>query len=368
MKISIAESLRPFSHLPGTSTILPGCGYQVQIYPCLIRIFHLKNSLPTLLSEVNLELKGPLEEFTVCNDLEKGRITVFGKTSSGWLRYHVMSSKNSQEVYMFVDRTPSGGLSIYHHHDHRVLHANERMMITGNHPLFEPFQVPLCSRLSLGNHKHQDWDLIKRRLNLGEIFPLWHRLGQLVPSSNNGQKLNEGTLTLLDTCRKITQEGKPEKAEENWLNAFKGGFASMLTPRLKDEDFQGLIKDDEPLSSKNSPLVLLTEGAHLIQSLFFRKENDTLHFLPFLLPCFSFGRLIDIPLEGVGMLSFEWSKKNIRRLILFAEKDQKLTLEFRSDVRTYRLREDKNDKGGRKKNHSSLPLKKNSHYLFDNFE
>lgn len=77
MHIEIAERLKPFSHFPGTSLILPGSAYQVQIFPCLIRIFHLRETFPVLITELTLNLQGPLQQFTVCNDLEKGRISVW---------------------------------------------------------------------------------------------------------------------------------------------------------------------------------------------------------------------------------------------------------------------------------------------------
>lgn len=112
MHIAINERFRPFCHLPGTSTILPGSSYQVQIFPCLIRIFHLKNKSPSLLTELRLGLKGPIEQFTLFNDLEKGRITVCGHTTDGWIRYHIISSSQDGACRLLIERGPSDGVLI----------------------------------------------------------------------------------------------------------------------------------------------------------------------------------------------------------------------------------------------------------------
>lgn len=366
MQISIAERLKPFCHLPGTSTILPGTGYQVQLFPCLIRIYHLKKAFPILLAELSLELKGPVEQFTLCNDLEKGRLTVWGKTAEGWIRYHLMSSQQ-KGVRLFIERAPSGRCWISQEQDRHLLHDKEWLDILDSSSPFIPYQIPSCDRLSLGNHKAQDWELVNRRLNLTEIFPIWHRLGQLLPSMTL-PNIKEGSLVLLEACQKSLIEGKPEHAELHWLNLFRGGFNSLLNPQLEDIYYQGLV-DPSPLTFLEvSPLVLLTEGARLIRQLFIQQERDQILILPFLFPCFPCGRLLDVPLEGGGMLSFEWTKKSIRRLILDVEHDRELTLKFRSHVRSYRLRQHSQDKGERIHCPSSLFLKKNHRYLFDNFK
>ncbi len=366
MHISIAERLRPFSHLPGTSTILTGCGYQVQIFPCLIRIYQLKSAQPFLVAQFSLELKGPVEQFTVCNDLEKGCITVSGKTSAGWLRYDIVSSKQDETIRLIADRTPSSGLSIAHEHSQYLLRDHEWLDLWGSSSLFEPYRPFSCDRLSLGNHKAQDWEWIKRRLNLAEIFPLWHRLGQLIPSySTNGSK--EGTLALLEACRKSLIDEMPDQASQHWTNLIKAGFNSLLTPQLEDRDYQGFIPNSPFQSLDISPLVILTEGSRLIRQLFFQQQQEQIAILPYLLPSLHCGRLIHVPLDRGGWISLEWTKKTIRRLMLFVEQDQELAFKFRSNVRSYRLRHHLQDKGERKNSRSSLFLKKNCHYFFDNF-
>jgi hypothetical protein len=367
MQISIAERLKPFCHLPGTSTILPGWGYQIQVFPCFIRIYQLKKAVPVLVAELNLELRGPIQQFTICNDLEKGRVTVSGKTADGWMRYHLMSFRKQEGIRLLLERTPLDGLSITQEKKRHLVREKEWLDVIGENASDELYQLPSCERLSLGNHKAQDWELIKRRLSLAEILPVWHRLGQLVPQVKTQGSL-EGTLSLLEACRRSFTEDGPGNAQQHWLNVIQGGFSSLCVPRLEDNDYQGLILPKSLVSLDISPLVLLSEGAHLIRQLFVQQEKDTIAILPYLLPSLHCGRLLDVPLEGGGSLSFEWTKKTIRRLILYVEQDQELLLKFRSSIRSYRFRQHAGEKGERKNCQSSLFLKKNCHYFFDNFK
>jgi hypothetical protein len=369
MRISISEQLRPFSHLPGTSVILPGWGCQVEVFPCLIRFYDLKMAIPILIKELRLDLKGPIQQFTVCNDLEKGRITISGITADGWIRYHLISSQNHEGgIRLLAEKVPLGGFPIYQEQEQHLLHDKEWIDILGKNSFFEPYQTPPCDRLSLGNHKAQDWEFVKRRLNLTEILPFWHRLGQLIPPVTS-QGVNERALLLLEACRRSFIEEKPEDAQQIWLNLFRGGFKSLLIPQIEDSDYQGLIPQQPLVSLNISPLILLVEGARLIRHLFFQQEKDKIAILPYLLPALPCGRLLDVSLEGGGSLSLEWTKKTIRCLILSSEHDQELSFKFRSHVRSYRLRQSTTDKGKRIScDQTSLFLKKNTRYFFDNFQ
>lgn len=367
MRISIAERLRPFCHEPGTSTILPGWGCQVQIFPCLIRFYNLHQGPPMLLTELSLGLKGPIQQFTICNDLEKGRMTVSGMTAEGWMRYHLISDRHQKGVRLLIERAPKNGFSISEEGKSHMLRDKEWLDLLEQKNPFEPYQVLVCDRLSLGNHKAQDWELMKRRFSLAEIFPLVHRLGQLVPSAA-APRSREGTLSLLEDCRQSLREERAEKGEERWNHFLLGCFNNLLVPQLEDIYYQGIITSQPLTASHISPLAILSEGSRLIRELFVRQEENTLFILPSLLPCLPSGRLVDVPLDGGGWISLEWTKKSIRRLILCAGSDQEMFLKFRSHARSYRFRQHVKDKGERKNNPSILVLEKNCHYFIDNFQ
>lgn len=366
MRISIAERLRPYCHAPGTYTLLPGSGWPVQIFPCLIRIFRFQDGLPLQLAEINLEVKGPVEQFTIFNDLEKGWLTVTGMTCEGWMKVHLIASQDLKSIRLLVNRAPKGGLRIREERKQVLLQNHEWLDIFEQPSLFTPYAPPQCDRLSLGSHKAQDWELIKRRDGLEEIFPLWHRLGQMIPQFQV-PAFCAGTLSLLDECRRHFNHGRPEDAQQSWRKFFLCGFTGMLVPQFEDDRYQGIIEAKPVLELDSSPLVILSEGARLIRQLFVQQGEGCLSILPFLLPCFPFGRLLDVPLAGGGSVSIEWSKKTIRRIVLRSEQDNEFALKFRSDISSYRLRMNVREKGERRGRMSSLSLKKNCCYYIDNF-
>ena len=361
MHISIASRFKPFSHTGGTSTILPGSHYQIQIFPCLIRIFDLKASQPVLLKEVFLNIKGWVEQFLICNDLEKGRMTVSGKSQEGWMRYHLISSTQSSEIHFFLEKTPSCGIELQINEKKDILFAHESINLIGTNGAFVAFQVPHCDRLSLGNHKAGDWDLIKRRFDLIEILPILHRLGQLVPQMHV-ERTPAGTLALLEECKENLGR------EEYWKRFLLGCFHEMLVPQLFDQGFQGLISSKEEIFPHLSPLAILTDSHHLIRSLFFLENGNEFSFLPFVLPLMHCGRMLEIPLQDGGKISMEWTKKCLRRFILISASDREISFKIDASLRNYRLRRSHTDKGERISVKSSLRVEKNCQYLFDNFQ
>lgn len=367
MQITIAERLRPFSHLPGSITLLPGSSYQVQFFPCLIRVFDLNRIQPHLVCELKLRLKGPVDQFTLFNDLEKGCLAVSGKGCEGWLRYRLIGHSKGKGVRFVLDKAPKGELAIEREGVLSLLKEKEQMDFLVFEEVFHPFQIPDCERLSLGNHKGQDWDLIRRRFDLTELFPLVHRLGQMFPFQ---QTVGEsgGSLSLLEACRDSFIRERPENGEESWRRFLRGALHQFLVPQLLDSNYQGLV-EEIPLSSEElSPIALISEASRLIRQMFIQEEKESLSILPYLLPSFHCGRLVNVSLAGGGKLSLEWTKKTIRRIILYAGLDKECVFAFRSSVRSYRLRTSESGSGVRVSCGSSFSLKKHTLYLFDNFQ
>ena len=364
MNISIVERLRPFSHLPGASMLLPGSGWPVKIYPAMIKIYQFNGPQQEQVAELQLGVKGPVEQFTVFNDLEKGCVVVTGMTEEGWMRYRLIASEQLTSLRLIIDRAPKGELRIYRQCQETTLKNGEWLDLFHQSGSFAPYVVPHCDRLSFGCHKAQDWDLLRRRENLEEIFPLWHRLGQLVPQCSFPQS-SVGMLSLLEACR--TSSENKDEMKENWKKLFLSGFDSILVPQWEDTHFQGiLLKLRERIDC--SPLVILSEGARLIRELFIRQDEGVLSILPILLPCFPFGRLTGAPLVEGGSVSLEWSKKAIRRMILTSDQDNEIRLHLPSQIKTYRLKKNSKDKGEKKGSSESLFLQKGCCYYFDNFE
>ncbi len=369
MHIKIAERLKPYSHNPGTSCIVPNTSYQVQVFPTRLRIYDLSHSNPKLLTELIFELQGPLEDFTVQNDLERGEVRVWGKTTSGFIRYTLNSCMDQTGLLLNFEKTASEGIKIYQEGNLRIVQPKDSFSLfdSGLIASTELFRPPLIERLSLGNHKAQDWELVHRRLDLSEILPIWHRLGQLIPASASiYQNETEGTLALLQMCREGLSAGCPEKLVRLWINLYRASMHGIMVPRLLDDQFQGIIDSQSTFSSAVSPLVLLTESAKLIRRLFIQTNELNVLLLPALPPEFHCGRVTDARIKD-GKITMEWSKKIIRRLEVCMNDDVEVSFHFRH-VKQYRLRRNMNEKGCWISSGSSVHLEKNTLYFFDNFK
>jgi hypothetical protein len=300
-RITIAQRLRPFSHVPGTKLLLPGSGNQLVIYPTLIVVDD---------QEISIPLTGPVDDFTVQLDLEKGCVKVWGHYKEGFLRYRIHATTDGSYTIV-TEKSPQD-----------IFPQSEKNL----------FQMPHCERLSLGKDKSQDWDMVVRRKDLTEILPFWHRLGQLLPETPTG------------------------KFDPDFLNLFQAGFEGLLSPRLKDTQHQGLS-----LPKMSSPLALLTQGAQLIRSLFIIQKGDQLEILP---NCdFHQGRMIDISCGSLGTLDIEWTKKTLRRVVFHSKVNGEITFKFPKDLKTFRL-----TPGKKMSVDTPILVNEGITYLFDNFE
>ena len=332
MRITISERLLPFSHQPGTYCMLPGTSLRFHICPGRIRVEDISGSQPQFVDDIALLLTGPIKGYTIQQDMERGVISVWGHSAAGYFRY-------------FFSYDPS----------------IPRVVVSETQPK-KSNAIPLIPRLSLGSHKAQDNELINRREALEEIFPLWHRLGLMTPSPKAAQ--GQGTLHLLEHCNEVMKQGKPEHIYQAFVNLYKVGFHGQFSPTLNDLFYQGF---QLPPVTDASPLLLLTEGARLLQSLFIRMEKDEIHLLPSLPPEFHCGRMVDVAYGDSGVLHFEWTKKAMRRLIFDAKTSGSVTFHFPKSVKNYRLRHSKERHGKVVENGSKVDLEAGKQYYLDNF-
>ncbi len=326
--IKIAERLHPFSHQPGTHLMLPGSQHSLQIFPTLLRLYDHH----TLIGEVTFSLTGPVRDFTIIQDLERLEVRVFGHTREGYFRY--VCKKGAPLSLQMV----KGNLALKTN-----LSLGESL----------PLQVP-AERLSLGSHKAQDWMLMQRRLLLEELLPLWFRLGMITPAPTT--KVGEDDL--LGVCRKAIEERRTEAIGPAFLNLFLAGFSGLFVPQLEDALHQGFTLP--PLRS-HSQLFLLTEGARLIRSLFIQQEGNRIALLPALPAEFHSGRMVGIECPPFGQIDMEWSKKELRRLILRATSDGEISFVFRPELKEFRLGKNFIPCG------TPLIIQKGKEYQLDNF-
>lgn len=324
MKITIAERLHPFSHMPGTKFLLPKTSWVVQVFPTRLSFWDLEEKGESF--SFTFDFQGPIKEFTAELNLERDALYVFGMTQKGYMRYELCFKENS--LCLTMEKTP------------QEMVACRKSTSDGMVILTKGKTVSFCAaagnplhsteRLSLGNHKAQDWDLIRRRLDCKEIFPHWFALSHSVP-----QKNSSGSFPLLDLCRKKIEQTDKERVLEAFESLFLASFEGILVPRLKDADHHGIAPELE--NHNLSAMDLLRESGKLIRSLFLQEKGDVISLLPCLPTPFHAGRMTQARTSSDVLLSFEWSKKMLKKVAIDSETSGEMRLRFPKGMRSFRL-------------------------------
>lgn len=321
--IKIPRLVRPYSHLPGTRCLIPTTPYVATVYPARLEVRTLEG---TLLKEFSFEIQGPLAHFTVMQDLERGCLTIFGSS----LSYHLLPSLE---------------------------------LVRTKHPHTPPLS---CERFHFGLHKQLEWERVKARGDFREIFPLWMHLASLLPPLPPRSSSN-GIFHLLTQCREAVKSSSPEKTLPLFKSCFLAGFGGLLVPRLQDEEFQGLLDPHEPPPDE-TPLHLLQEGAALIRSLFIQTTDEGISLLPHLPPLFCSGKALHLHCPPWGTCAMEWSKKSLRRLLLRATHSGLCHLTLPPEIRSFRIRQNLQDRGLSHSAGIPLEIKSGALYLLDHFQ
>lgn len=288
MKIDIANRCRPFSHEYGESFLLPRTRVVVKVFPTRLEFGD---------KWIDFGWSGPIEQFTAQLDLEREELCVFGQAPLGYFSY--VLKREGDSVMLIIEKAPP-------------MEKKQRIELMK----LESSQQGLIPRLSLGSHKAQEFSKMKKRKDPCELFPLWLRLAGVCPSGTD-QRGQSGQYGLLDECYRLVAEEKKLEIVKRLLDFFQSAFTGVFVPRLIDTEYQGIVERVEEPGVSAMPLLM--ESAVLIRSLFYQeKEKGEVAILPLLPPDFHCGRFIDITLSSGVVLSFEWTKKKLRRLILAA--------------------------------------------------
>ncbi|HSX11832.1 MAG TPA: hypothetical protein VLF94_08970 [Chlamydiales bacterium] len=324
--IKIAERLRPFSHTPGAACIIPGTCLEIEAFPTLLKVAN---------TEIKLKLTGPVKDFTLEQDLEKDCVRVYGKAKEGFFRLKIEATDAGLDIA--VEKGPL-----------KSHHIPLETQYVHKHP---------CERLSLGNHKAQDWDLVQKRCDLKEFLPVLFALGQKIPLIPPQKP--SGTARLLEL--------PSDRSDLEWaLEAlFKAAFTKILIPRLIDDQHHGLVSD-EPVQGNR--FYLVQEGAKLVRSLFFRQNERRIAFLPNLPISLDCGRMVGLQAPGIGEIDFEWSKKVLRQVAIRASTPGEVILELQSEIKSLRVRKSMKDKGRRLKSTDPVLLEPGQTVLLDRFQ
>ena len=331
MKIEITKPLKPFSHKPGSCCIIPHSAWQCIIFPCKIK---LKSHTSQASVEVDIDLQGPVKDFTIEQDLEEGRIRVFGIDKRGYFRYVL---KQKQEGLTFTaDNFASETMRVSIDGNSCCLAKGQSVILSQE--VYEPRAISK-EKLCLGQHKSQDWSGIRNRADLSEIFPLWLRLGQIVTKGQPSCDL-QGMMALLKKCQDTVDLKQRSLLKQSFLDLFSAGFSSMLSPRLFDDEYQGIVESTSSHLEQNA-LELLHKGSELIRSLFFQECDGVYHLLPCLPHEFICGRFAGVCTSSEDKIDILWSKGWIRLVIIRVASTKTISLSLQKEIKSYRMKKDK---------------------------
>ncbi len=360
MKIKLTEKYKPFSHEEGTPLLLPKSPWKVTAYPAKVILENLISVEKKEAHTIVPHIKGPLVQFTVMQDLERQWVRIFGRGPEGYFSYRLVAS--AYEITLFLERGPKEGIAFTHEGETKLLKRKEELILPSNTPAFGEDRF---EKMHFGCSKKQDWTLVRRRLSLEEILPIWHALGKHIPEH---PLLDVGTAHYLKICQELVEKKERANIGAAFLNLFKIGFSGILLPSLTDETHHTFIPEGGQIPPEASPLLLLGKGARLIRSLLIEDKGNHFAILPCLPKELHAGRFTDIALSGSLTLDLEWSKKLIRRVVLHPKEDQKLTLTFQSAIDSFRLRKGRRGRGKTYAAGTTLTLKGGTLYILDRFQ
>lgn len=303
MRILIADRLRPYTHSLGARCLLPGTSLACEIFPTRISIWDLSKTLPKHLEDINIDLEGPVADFTVLQELEKGHIDVFGQSQKGYFRY-LITGRSEGGLQVVVKKFPECSRK-----------PEKELYCEHTSPKISPIAF---ENLSFGCSKAQEWPAIRRRSNLQEILPFWYRLGlwSELPNLAYSKPIDAvgGAASLLAELEKHISDRNLVGMESGFQKLLSVGFEGMFSPRYEDGEHQGILLPPVDVTSIDSPLLLLSYGQKLIRSMLISSSDSEIDILPALLPELHCGRLLNVELPNVGRIDLEWSKKTIRRI------------------------------------------------------
>lgn len=328
MPIRIGIKKRPFSKDPGAKCVLPNSPYRATFYPTKIVCAAI---------EIPLSHSGPVQGFTVQQDLEKGFVRIFGEAREGRVAYR-----------------------FFHKGNHLVLYDEKQKKLSKTAVIQPAFEQKKRPRLSFGCHKKQDVYQILHRLQPMEYLPLLYEIGngypqEEIPENGIGKILKEiGTA--------IERKNKVEIIPA-FTRFVMVGLESIFSPVLHDAYHMGVIQGHLNVS----PHIVLAQLAGYIEQMLFVEKEGGVHLLPALPPELPHGKLIGIPFS-LGTIDIEWTKKKLRCVQLTIEKSGRFELVLPKQIQSFRIHR------GKEKEHSIvlrediLSLEEGHIYTLDRFQ
>ncbi len=302
MKITISDRFRSFSHKAGHEVLVPGTLVALQVFPTELMWGFLGGEKRSLV----LDLKGPMDPFTVEQDLEAKLVRIYGESKQGYFRMSVKRTA-SGELMLHFEKTPVGGIFTTYQKDVVCFFSGDVFPLG----LMETKQLISQERLFLGISKQKEWERIRDRQDLREILPLWHALGRTIPLEKEERKF-------FPVLEEAIHKREKQTVSDLLISTYLAHFSAGFFPRKEDWEKQGI-----------SPLVdsatdLLPRGSDSIRSLFFQEKEDEWCVLPCLLSQFASGKMTGIQTKTGCKIDFEWTKHRLRKMKVSVPQEQEI--------------------------------------------
>ncbi len=377
LNICLYDHFKPFSNNVGTQCLVPFSHYTATLHPSFF-LFEGRGEK----AELDLEIEGPVQDFTVQQNLDRGWTNVWGRTPNGKIDVRICALKDLMGLAIIFHKIPGKHLKINFNSSSMqgcVFDRKGKMRPSSDSiETKDTFiisaeglqKLPHCEskiyeegeRLSLGCHKKQDWEMISRRRDIREILPLMVRMAAVLPIC--GKEPIGGNMSLLEDLAAARDSGDVEALEPLLVKFFLASFTTLVMPRLYDSDHQGI---SHALEREGDPCTLIKVVAAHIRRLFIEFKEEDVYILPSLPPQLHCGRYLKIPFEEKGYFDVEWTKKKIFRLSFHACKDCNVTLHLKKGVKQYRMRKNKAERGMLVAKGKVLSFEARKTYFFDNF-
>ena len=333
----------PWSHAPGIEGWLSGSDCCAKIFPRLLQIYSCSGRERTLSTEILFPELSYSDDWTVFFDCLRGKTTVQGHSGTRFFRYEIAVEEDG----IFL-RTLKGDLMCEERGGSFLLTRGEKHSLIKRS--FTRSFYP-SSRLLLGINKDPNLDRMLLKPDPLELVPFWYMLG--TPSS-----LTEGESSLLTTFTKT-------KSFDALTQFFRAGINGFFVPKTWDDRYLGF---QEPLIPQEASLASVHDAMRsTLRSLFLKEEGSTLFLLPHLPKECASGRLLRERLHSSSLISIEWRKHAVRRVLIHQRVDDEVTLITSRQGETCTLTILGTKEKRKVPSGCPITLKGGTRYLFDHF-
>lgn len=335
--MKIASRYRPYLHKPGGECLIPGTLILVRAFPTRLMIQEENGQTYQFI----WNLKGLIKDFTLMQDLENQSVYVSGFAEDRFFKYKIFiedqivslklerSSKSLEAKFFSKEMEVS--LSLNQNSIFKIFRTNHALDI-----------LKSVEKLSFGQHKAQDWELVAKRKNPQEYLPFWFSLGQLSPLREN-HDVKPPMLGHLYAAKKALKSSEKEDFLQKLHEIFLCGFQGVMVPFEQEQGFSGLnLSSDEP--SQKKCYDILHYGYQLIKEMILSLDADKICLLKNLPSLFHSGRALNFCLSD-SLFDIEWSKKTLKKVHLTVFTQKTYFFSFQNSLKTFRLKEKSSKKG-----------------------